>query len=156
MVCLNLSAPFICQFFLQPLLEVLPYVDYLFGNESEAAVLGKSLDLHGADLVTIGKHLSQMPYRGKMALRHVIITHGAEPTMVITSSDVQLFAVAPLSPSQIIDTNGAGDAFVGGFLSQLGQDKPLKASIDAGHYAAAYIIGRSGVTFAGKTGLVNF
>ena len=29
--CLNLSAPFICQFFKDPLLEVMPYVDFLFG-----------------------------------------------------------------------------------------------------------------------------
>ena len=26
----------------------------------------------------------------------------------------------------IVDTNGAGDAFVGGFLSQLVQDKPIE------------------------------
>lgn len=32
--CLNLSAPFICQFFKDNLMQVLPYVDVLFGNET--------------------------------------------------------------------------------------------------------------------------
>jgi enoyl-CoA hydratase/carnithine racemase len=34
---LNLSAPFICQFFKDPMHRVLPYADFVFGNESEAA-----------------------------------------------------------------------------------------------------------------------
>lgn len=32
--CLNLSAPFICQFFKDNLMQVMPYVDVLFGNET--------------------------------------------------------------------------------------------------------------------------
>ena len=31
---MNLSAPFLCQFFKDPMIQVLPYVDILFGNES--------------------------------------------------------------------------------------------------------------------------
>jgi hypothetical protein len=30
---INLSAPFISQFFKDPLMEAMPYVDYVFGNE---------------------------------------------------------------------------------------------------------------------------
>lgn len=133
-------------------MEALPHVDYLFGNEAEAGVLAKSLKLPAtSDLLAIGKHLVQMPYQGTLSARKVIITHGAEPTMVISAEDdAQLFNVPPLAPTDIVDTNGAGDAFVGGFLSQLAQHKPLDASVRAGHYAAAYIIRRSGVTFDGK------
>lgn len=32
--CLNLSAPFICEFFKDNLMQVMPYVDVLFGNET--------------------------------------------------------------------------------------------------------------------------
>lgn len=32
--CMNLSAPFISQFFKEPLMKVMPYVDILFGNET--------------------------------------------------------------------------------------------------------------------------
>ena len=31
---MNLSAPFLCQAFKKPMMEALPYVDILFGNES--------------------------------------------------------------------------------------------------------------------------
>src|SRR5690606_38472382 len=94
----------------------------------------------------------QMPYQGALTTRRVIITQGAEPTMVVSAEgDAQLFTVPPLAPTEIVDTNGAGDAFVGGFLSQLAQRKPLDACIRAGHYAAAYIIRRSAVTCEGKT-----
>ena len=41
-VLLNLSAPFIPQFFKIQLEEVLPHVDILIGNESEAAAYGEA------------------------------------------------------------------------------------------------------------------
>ena len=31
---MNLSAPFICDFFDKPMMDALPYVDVLFGNET--------------------------------------------------------------------------------------------------------------------------
>lgn len=36
--CMNLSAPFLCQFYKEPMLQVLPYVDILFGNESVSSL----------------------------------------------------------------------------------------------------------------------
>jgi hypothetical protein len=32
--CTNLSAPFICEVFGDRLMKAMPYVDYLFGNET--------------------------------------------------------------------------------------------------------------------------
>ncbi len=32
--CTNLSAPFICEIFGERLMKAMPYVDYLFGNET--------------------------------------------------------------------------------------------------------------------------
>jgi hypothetical protein len=32
--CTNLSAPFICEFFGDRLMQAMPYVDYVFGNET--------------------------------------------------------------------------------------------------------------------------
>ncbi|KAE8591455.1 hypothetical protein XENTR_v10018455 [Xenopus tropicalis] len=39
--CMNLSAPFISQFYKDPLMKVMPYVDILFGNETEAATFAR-------------------------------------------------------------------------------------------------------------------
>lgn len=41
---MNLSAPFICEFFKDAQEKALPYVDYVFGNETEARTFSK---VHG-------------------------------------------------------------------------------------------------------------
>lgn len=57
--------------------------------------------------------------------RVAIVTHGAKPVIVAShmpgSDEVSLkeYPIKPLSKEQIVDTNGAGDAFVGGFMAQL-------------------------------------
>jgi adenosine kinase len=45
-----------------------------------------------------------------------------------------------------VDTNGAGDAFVGGFLAQHVQGAPLDQAVRCGIWAATHIIQRSGCT----------
>jgi adenosine kinase len=52
---------------------------------------------------------------------------------------------------QIVDTNGAGDAFVGGFLAQLSKKKSIEECVKCGNWAATEIIQRSGCTFPDKT-----
>jgi adenosine kinase len=42
---LNLSAPFIPQFFKDPLDKVIPYCDYIIGNESEALAYAEAHSL---------------------------------------------------------------------------------------------------------------
>lgn len=41
---MNLSAPFISQFFKDPLMEAMPYIDILFGNESEAEAFSQAME----------------------------------------------------------------------------------------------------------------
>ena len=51
----------------------------------------------------------------------------------------------PLLPKEkLVDTNGAGDAFVGGFLAYLAKGADLAACCNAGSYAARQIIQVSG------------
>lgn len=40
---INLSAPFIVQFYKEPLMAVLPYVDVVFGNETVSMIFQKLL-----------------------------------------------------------------------------------------------------------------
>lgn len=47
-----------------------------------------------------------------------MITQGKEPTAIAVGGRVRLFPVIPVAADALVDTNGAGDAFVGGFLSQ--------------------------------------
>jgi len=47
---MNLSAPFISQFYIAPLLAVLPYVDIIFGNEAEAQAFAEAQSWPSGDL----------------------------------------------------------------------------------------------------------
>lgn len=60
------------------------------------------------------------------------------------------FPVQRLPADKVVDTNGAGDSFVGGFLSQLIKGEPLSVSIECGVWAAQHIIQVSGCTLVGK------
>ena len=60
---------------------------------------------------------------------------------------VREYPIIPLAPQKLVDTNGAGDAFVGGFLSQLVPGKDMSECVRAGNYAAHTIIQQSGCTF---------
>ncbi len=61
---------------------------------------------------------------------------------------VHQFPVIPVE--KLVDTNGAGDAFVGGFLSQLAVGKDLSECVRAGNFAANVVIQRSGATVPEK------
>ncbi|KPP75757.1 hypothetical protein Z043_104972 [Scleropages formosus] len=68
----------------------------------------------------------------------------------MSSDEVLTFPVMDIDQNDIVDTNGAGDAFVGGYLSELVQGQPMERCIRAGHYAANVIIRRAGCTFPEK------
>merc|ERR1712241_1492370 len=83
--CMNLSAPFLMQVppFKAVFNETMPYVDYLFGNETEARTWAE--------------------------------VEGWETT------DAPFIA---LPKEKLIDTNGAGDSYVGGFLAGVAKGLP--------------------------------
>ncbi|MCL7032017.1 hypothetical protein MKW94_003562 [Papaver nudicaule] len=147
--CHNLSAPFICEFFKVVQENVIPYVDYLFGNESEARTYSKVHGWETEDVEKIALKISELPKVSERK-RIVVISQGADPVVVATDGKVTTYPVIPLPKEKLIDTNGAGDAFVGGFLSQLVLEKPIEECVRAGCYAANVIIQRSGCTYPEK------
>uniref|UniRef100_A0A667YE83 Adenosine kinase n=1 Tax=Myripristis murdjan TaxID=586833 RepID=A0A667YE83_9TELE len=147
---LNLSAPFICQFFKDNLMQVMPYVDVLFGNETEAATFGKEQGFETKDIKEIAKKAQALPKVNKKRQRIVVFTQGKDGTIMAQSDKIETFPVIEIDPKDIVDTNGAGDAFVGGFLSGLAQEQQLDQCVKAGHYAANVIIRRAGCTFPEK------
>lgn len=148
--CMNLAAPFICQFFTAPLMAALPYADFLFGNESEAKALGETLKLADTSVESVAKHLSLLESK-KSSPRTVIITQGSESTCVAREGKTQTFSVPKLDSSLIVDVNGAGDAFVGGFLAAHSTGKEVAQCVEAGHYAARCIIQVSGAALKSKS-----
>uniref|UniRef100_A0A3B3C618 Adenosine kinase n=1 Tax=Oryzias melastigma TaxID=30732 RepID=A0A3B3C618_ORYME len=119
--CMNLSAPFISQFFKEPLMKVMPYVDILFGNETEAATFAKEQGFETDDIAEIARKTQNLPKENTRRQRVVVFTQGKDDTVATV-----------------------------GFLSALIQDQPLEECIRAGHYAANVIIKRVGCTFPEK------
>ncbi|KAF8007718.1 hypothetical protein BT93_K1652 [Corymbia citriodora subsp. variegata] len=147
---MNLSAPFICEFFKDAQEKALPYMDYVFGNETEARTFSKVHGWETDDVEEIALKISQWPKASGTYKRITIITQGADPVVVAEDGKVKKFPVIPLPKEKLVDTNGAGDAFVGGFLSQLVKEKPIEDCIKAGCYASNVIIQRPGCSYPEK------
>lgn len=141
---LNLSAPFILQFFKDALVQVLPYATIIIANESEAAAYAESFGLtcDKTDLPAIAKQII-----GDDKNKTVIFTHGLEPTIVTTVNGSTSYDVHPLEKSKMVDTNGAGDAFAAGFMAGLTEDKSLETCIDMGQWLAALSIQETGAAY---------
>ncbi|KAH3663575.1 hypothetical protein OGAPHI_004976 [Ogataea philodendri] len=148
---LNFSAPFIPQFFKEPLLKVLPYVDYVICNESEAAAYAEANGLDSKDLVAVAKQIADSAKANTKRARTVVFTQGTDPTLVVEQNNgtyaVKEYPVHPLEASKVTDTNGAGDAFAAGFVAGLVQNKDLATSVDIGHWLARLSIQEIGPSY---------
>jgi len=146
--CLNLSAPFLMQVppFKAALDSVLPYTDFLFCNETEALTWAECAEWGTKDCAEIALKLSKLPSEKKIP-RTVVITQGADPTIVAKSGEIKEYPIIALSKEKLVDTNGAGDAYVGGFLAALSKDRDVESCCKAGSYAASVIVQHSGCTF---------
>jgi adenosine kinase len=148
---LNFSAPFIPQFYGAQLASVIPYTDIIFGNESEAEAYASANGLPDVkDIPAIAKAVATLPKINSSKPRIVVFTQGAESTVLVSSAapdSPKIFPVTKLSSDQIVDTNGAGDAFVGGFLAAHLSGKSWEEAVEAGHKMGAMCVGQVGPTF---------
>eukprot|EP00249_Psilotum_nudum_P021948 c28311_g1_i5 orf=764-1954(-) len=147
---MNLAVTFICEFYTQPLLEALAYADYIFGNETEARTFAKVQGWGTEDVEEIALKISALPKACGTHKRITVITQGSDASVVADDGKVSKFPVVKIPSEKIVDTNGAGDAFVGGFLSQLVQGRDVVECMRAGHYAASVIIQESGCKYPEK------
>jgi adenosine kinase len=142
---MNLSAPFIIQFFGAQLNMVLPLVDVLFSNDEEAKAFAKANAWETDDVAEIAKRVASLPHEGSERL--VVFTQGSKPTIFAQGPTTGEVPVHPINSSKIVDTNGAGDAFVGGFLAAFARGLSIEKCCKAGNYAAGVIIQHDGCTF---------
>lgn len=119
--------------------ETMPYVDICFGNEIEAETLFQVMDYNTKDLTEIAVKLAQSD-KVTSRPRTVVITNGALPTIVVKADksrvwSINTFDITPIKKECIVDTNGAGDAFVGGFLAGLAKGKTIEDCVKTGSYS---------------------
>ncbi|ESO89667.1 hypothetical protein LOTGIDRAFT_179011 [Lottia gigantea] len=146
-VVTNLHATFLCKHFANPDLDVLKYVDILFGNGDEAKKLSTKFNFGTDDVKEIAKKTSELPKFNETRDRLVIFTQGREPTVLAQSGKIREIPIIQVDHNIIKDTNGCGDSFVGGFLSQLVQGKSIDECLRCGSYAATEVIQNYGCTF---------
>ncbi|KAF9478076.1 adenosine kinase [Pholiota conissans] len=145
---LNISAPFIAQFFGAQLSQIIPYTDIIVGNEAEAEAWASANGYPNiTDLPGIARAVALLPKVNASRPRTVVFTHGAESTVVVTADkpdEPKVYPVTALTNNQIVDTNGAGDAFVGGFLGGVVSGHTLDQAVLAGHALASACIQQIG------------
>ncbi|XP_072229153.1 adenosine kinase-like isoform X3 [Leuresthes tenuis] len=117
---------------------------------AEAATFAKELGFETDDIAEIARKTQNLPKENSKRQREVVFTQGKDDSVATVGDKVKMFPVLDIDQNDIVDTNGAGDAFVGGFLSTLVQEQALEECIRAGHYAANVIIRRVGCTFPEK------
>ena len=142
--CLNLSAPFIIDFFTDALDQALYFTDFVFCNETEAETYAVKKGLNKDDLLSVALAIAALPKASGKRARTVVFTQGSKSTIVACNGATTEYPVTELAQAELVDTNGAGDAMVGGFLSKLVLGEDVAACVAAGHFAAREIIQVSG------------
>lgn len=129
---------------------MIPYCDIIIGNEAEAEAWASANGLPDPkDLPAVAKAIAILPKTNSSRPRVVIFTQGAQSTIVVTADapdSPKVFAVNPLKDEEIVDTNGAGDAFAGGFLGAFVTGKPLDECVETGHVLGGMCVGQVRLT----------
>ncbi|KAL4238197.1 hypothetical protein ACF0H5_002909 [Mactra antiquata] len=146
-VCMNLHATFLCKYFADPELNLMQYVDVLFGNGDEAAEFSKLMGFNASSVKEMALKTSQLPKLNQSRERIVVFTQGRDPTVIAKGGTVEEYKITPVEHDLIKDTNGCGDAFVGGFISQLAQDQPIATCLKCGFYASRVVIQYFGCSY---------
>ena len=151
----NLPSDFFLKNFTDDIAKLCEYADVIFANESEALLFCKLLNFKTGNNETmkdIALQLSKnIPKKNKNKKRIVVVTCGPNPAYCCQYDHENgkvtfegSFEVKDVPPEKIVDTNGAGDSFAGGFLSQYVKGKSLDKCMIAGHWAASVIIQKRG------------
>lgn len=150
---INLSAPFVCALFKDAIDSTSQYWDYLICNESEAAAYAEAHNMPTQNLEDVAKHIALLPKANVDKPRAVIITQGLDDTIVAVG-DVKLskvtaskHPVVKLDQKLVKDTNGAGDAFAGGFVAALAEGKDLPYAVAQGQWLASLGIQEDGASY---------
>ncbi|KAB0793589.1 hypothetical protein PPYR_13209 [Photinus pyralis] len=137
----NISAPFIANLYRDDILELLPHVDILFGNEAEIRALADVLGYTGSNL---GDILLQV---NKLTKGIVVVTRGSGSVFTVDGLNVSEHLVEKLEEGRVKDTSAAGDCFVGGFLAGFILKRPISECVASGSDVARNVIQSNGCWF---------
>lgn len=166
--CFNLNAPYVVEKYKSQIKKLLPYVDILFGNDDDIlsfASVNWPVEFVPATIAELMKkdrdgpemqsylnsallHAANVPSMKASSGRLVVVTRGPLSTLVGSGDSVRSYAVPPVCRDSIVDLNGAGDAFVAGFLAQYLHFPDERLSVTMGHASAQICIRHQGARFS--------
>ncbi|KAF0700993.1 Aste57867_8439 [Aphanomyces stellatus] len=123
------------------LVALLPYCQLLLGNDQEVHALADALHLRDVDMPDLARAILDT-YLAPNAL--IVVTAAAAPTWVVHATQSMAFPVEVPLDFKVQDTNGAGDAFVGGFFAGLMRFCNVADCVALGHLCALQCVQEEG------------
>lgn len=117
--------------------SLLAMVDVLVPNETETGILTGFSIGRPAEVEIAGQQLLNLGVGG------VVITLGGRGALAIPARKEPAFYL-PAYPVKAVDTTAAGDAFIGGLATGLGEGLPLPEAVRLGNAAGAISVTRLG------------
>ncbi|MDO4976082.1 MAG: sugar kinase [Eubacteriales bacterium] len=130
LVCMDTKIPTYREISIEDIAEILPFVDYMFPNENEAAYMTGKTDF-----------MEMATYLHEMGVKNVIVKTGKEGCTVC--GEKEAFHM-PALDVEAIDSTGAGDNFVAGFIAALLDGEDLKNCCKKGTACAAECVQHAG------------
>jgi len=112
--------------------EIVSRVEVVFPNEREALTITKAPTVEEAAEILHG-----------WGAGLVVITRG-ERGVLVYDGEFRKFPALPISPEEIVDPTGAGDAFAGGFLAMYSRGAPVEECVKKGLERAREVLKKTG------------
>lgn len=137
----NLNAPYIIKNFQKDITWMVKKADVVFGNRDEFEELAKINGYENMDDLFSELFAS---YSNKLVQKKIVVTDGADDVVFykgdangIESGSVP---VPLVKKEDIVDTTGAGDSFVAGFIYELMRGKDIRECIEVGIKISSQVI----------------
>lgn len=136
---LSLSAEYICREYADILLDILPRVDILVGNEAEIRALAKAAAFE--ETLTIENCVRAIAKlrSSNSGCRTVVVTRGAEPVILLEENHPLRHFCVPQNVD-VVDSVGCGDALAGALLATYVLTGDLGLAVQSGIQAAVKIV----------------
>ncbi|KAH7649840.1 hypothetical protein FG379_001684 [Cryptosporidium bovis] len=168
---LGLSAEFVPRKYIKELYQLFPMIDFMVGNEKEFLSLYKYLSTfigkshYGKTGLETIDELAKLVEQEEGLLDEflkdiyshlklnctILCTRGPKPVISLSYCDdgvkIKHHKCIYVPRERLVDFNGCGDAFLGGFIYGLSNSFPLDASVYMGHFAASNVSQNVGCSF---------
>ncbi|ASI99352.1 carbohydrate kinase family protein [Thermococcus celer] len=112
--------------------EIVSKVEVLFPNEREALTITKAQTVEEAAEIL-----------HDWGAKLIVVTRGERGVLVYDGTSRE-FPALPISPKEIVDPTGAGDAFAGGFLAMYSKGKNIEECVEKGLERAREVLKKMG------------